>query len=133
MKHGGRSVLGCVWKNGVGGGEARRAVIRSTKSAVECTGNGRKETCRQAVVILQHENMRPNATELGFHDSTSLLVQQPERSTIYLWRSLGYMPVKAGANSSAFLYVVDGIFSHSGRAHTLSRRLCHPSRPEKPQ
>jgi hypothetical protein len=42
---------------------------RSAKSAVERTGNGRKEPCRQAVMVLQHENMRANALELAFHDA----------------------------------------------------------------
>jgi hypothetical protein len=48
------------------------AVIRSTKSAVERTGHGRKKACRQAVMILQHENMRPNALELGFHEPSHI-------------------------------------------------------------
>jgi hypothetical protein len=49
------------------GEKASPAVVRSTKSAVERTEDGRKEACRQAIMILQHENMRPDASELGFH------------------------------------------------------------------
>ncbi|MGO6685289.1 hypothetical protein AB9E02_05895 [Rhizobium leguminosarum] len=47
--------------------QAPPAVIRSTKSAVERTRHTRKKPRRQAIVILQHENMRTNASELGFH------------------------------------------------------------------
>ncbi|MBX4958932.1 hypothetical protein [Rhizobium lentis] len=49
--------------------QAPPAVIRLTKSAVERTGHARKKPSRQAIMILQHENMRANATELGFHDA----------------------------------------------------------------
>jgi len=47
--------------------QAPPAVIRSTKSAVERTGHARKKPRRQAIMVLQHENMRTNASELGFH------------------------------------------------------------------
>jgi hypothetical protein len=55
---------GAWWRKPAGRSVDRQG---STKSAVERTGNSRKETCRQAIMILQHENMRPNATKLGFH------------------------------------------------------------------
>ncbi|WP_170960053.1 hypothetical protein [Rhizobium phaseoli] len=47
--------------------QAPPAVIRSTKSAVERTGYACKKPGRQAIVILQHEDMRTSASELGFH------------------------------------------------------------------
>ncbi|MGR9395372.1 hypothetical protein ACU8OL_20605 [Rhizobium leguminosarum] len=47
--------------------QAPPAVIRSTKSAVERTGHAGKKPRRQAIMVLQHENMRTNASELGFH------------------------------------------------------------------
>ncbi|WP_166486885.1 hypothetical protein [Rhizobium etli] len=47
--------------------QAPPAVIRSTKSAVERTGDACEKPRRQAIMILQHENMRASASELGFH------------------------------------------------------------------
>jgi hypothetical protein len=65
--HGVKSVFLKLLENREMADQAPPAVIRSTKSAVERTGHAGKKPRRQAIMVLQHENMRACASELGFH------------------------------------------------------------------
>ncbi|WP_165915035.1 hypothetical protein [Rhizobium sp. PP-F2F-G48] len=67
------------WKEEVGKSGAAAGRIRLqkpeqkplkdlSKSAVERPGNTRVKACRQALVILQHDDILRATSELGFHD-----------------------------------------------------------------